>query len=363
MIENEFFEQIFLGNTIKAYCLFAGIVLLGLVFKSLVSKGISLLLFKLFKKFAQDTHDDAFVALLLKPIASFISLSTFYLAINQLKYPLDVIVFKGKHGRLLISIGDIVDRTFLFLIILSVFWIVLRIVDFLAHVMLHRAALTDRKSDDQMIYFGKELLKAGIIILAGFVEMGSVFNLNVATIIASLGIGGIAVALAAKESLENLIASFTIFLDKPFTVGDNVNIKGIEGSVEKVGFRSTLIRTSAKTMATLPNKAMIDSVLENQSLRNFRKIKFKIGLTYETTPESLKLIIAQINDYLLKTEHVTDDGIAYLEGFEGSSYNIEIIYFVNILAYNDYLRLKEEINYKIIDIVKQNGSSFIYPAQ
>lgn len=361
MIVSEFFDQVFFGNTIKAYCLFAGIILLGLIFKTLVSKGISLLLFKLFKRFAQDTHDDAFVALLLKPIASFISLATLYLAVNQLKYPLDVIIFRGKHGNLLVTIGDIVDKTFLFFIILSIFWIVLRIIDFLAHVMLFRASLTDNKSDDQMIYFGKELLKAGIIILAGFVEMGSVFNLNVATIIASLGIGGIAVALAAKESLENLIASFTIFLDKPFTVGDNVNVKGVEGSVEKVGFRSTLIRTSAKTMATLPNKAMIDSVLENQSLRNFRKIKFKIGLVYTTTPESLKLIVAQINDYLSNTDHIAEDGIAYLEGFGDSALNIEVIYFVNILGYNDYLRLKEEINYKIIDIVKSNGSDFANP--
>ncbi|WP_225872367.1 mechanosensitive ion channel family protein [Pedobacter frigidisoli] len=326
-------------------------------------------MFTLFKGFSQQSHDDTFVSLLLKPIEVFMLLATLYLSINQLKHPLEVAVFHyskivGKIKEAIpVTIGECLDRIFLFMIILSIFWIILRIIDFISHVLLFKASLTESKSDDQLVPFLKELFKTIVVFIGFFTLLGFVFEVNVLTLITGLGIGGIAIALAAKESLENLIGSFTIFLDKPFVVGDLVKVDGVEGTVEKVGFRSTLIRTTEKTMATIPNKGMIDGVLENMSLRNFRRVKFSFGITYETNAETIKKIVDEIKTYIREHEDTSDDGNAYFEGFGDSSLNIEVIYFVSLIAYNDYLSIKQEINFKIMEIVMRNKSDFAYPTQ
>jgi len=368
MLDSAFFDQVFWGNTVKAYFLFGGILFLGLVFKRIVSKLLSKLLFKLFSNFSNQSHNDTFVALLLKPIEIFILFTTLYLSINQLKHPLEVAVF--HHSKLIgntkelipVSLGDCIDRIFLFLIILSFFWIILRIVDFISYVLLHKASVTRNKADDQLVPFLKELFKTLIIFIGFFTLLGFVFEVNVLTLITGLGIGGIAIALAAKESLENLIGSFTIFLDKPFTVGDLVKVDGVEGTVEKVGFRSTRIRTSEKTIATIPNRGMIDGVLENLSLRNLRKVAFTIGLTYETNADSVKKIVTEIETYI-NQRNETIDGNAAFKSFGDSGLNIEISYFVTVLNNAAFLKIRQEINLEIMDIVMRNKSDFAYPTQ
>lgn len=368
MLDSAFFNQVFWGNTIKAYLLFGAILFLGLIFKRIVSRLLSKLLFKLFKNFSQQSHDEAFVALLIKPIETFILLSTLYLSINQLKHPLEVAIFHysklvGKtKEQIPVTIGDGIDRVFLFMIILSFFWIILRIIDFISHVLLFRASLTNNKSDDQLVPFLKELFKTLVIFIGFFTLLGFVFEVNVLTLITGLGIGGIAIALAAKESLENLIGSFTIFLDKPFIVGDLVKVDGVEGTVEKVGFRSTRIRTSEKTMATIPNRGMIDGVLENLSLRNSRKVAFTIGLTYETKADSVRKIVSDINAYISGHEGTSDAAVSF-KSFGDSGLIIEINYFVTILNGDRFLNIRQEINLEIMDIVMRNKSDFAYPTQ
>lgn len=369
MLDSAFFDQVFWGNTVKAYFLFGGILFLGLIFKRIVSRLLSRLLFKLFSRFSSQSHNDAFVALLIRPIEVFILLTTLYLSINQLKHPLEVTVFHyskliGKvKEQIPVTIGDCIDRIFLFMIILSIFWIILRIIDFISHVLLYKASLTQDKADDQLVPFLKELFKTIVIFIGFFTLLGFVFEVNVLTLITGLGIGGIAIALAAKESLENLIGSFTIFLDKPFTVGDLVKVDGVEGTVEKVGFRSTRIRTSEKTMATIPNRGMIDGVLENLSLRNSRKVSFIIGLTYETNSTSLRKIITEIESYINNHTGTSNDGNASFKSFGDSGLNVEVNYFVTELNFTQFLQIRQEINLEIMDIVMRNKSDFAYPTQ
>ena len=111
-----------------------------------------------------------------------------------------------------------------------------------------------------------------------------------------MGVGGIAIAMASKESLENLLGSFTIFLDQPFNVGDIVKIGTITGVVEKVGFRSTRIRTFDKSLVTVPNKKMVDAELDNLGMRPVRRAKFNIGLTYNTSQETIRNIVTDIQN-------------------------------------------------------------------
>lgn len=367
-MEINFFDQVFWGNTVKQYALFVSIIIIGLLFKRIVSRLISRLTFKLFKKFADEVNSETFIALLLKPIEFFISLVSIYIAINQLKHPLDVafyhydkIVDKVKIKEAF-TIGEFIDKIFLFLILLSIFWIALRIIDFIAHVLLVRAAKTKNKADDQLVPFLKELLKFIVAFIGFFVLLGYVFEVNAVSLITGLGIGGIAIAMAAKDSLENLLGSFLIFMDKPFTVGDVVRVDGIEGTIERVGFRSTVLRSADKTTYVIPNRSMIDGVLENLTMRNARRVKFDIGLTYETSNEVIKKIIEEISTYL-EENPATTDGTVALDSFGDSALNIQIIYLVPMKKEFDLAKVKEDVNFKVIEIVEGNGSGFAYPTQ
>lgn len=365
-MNSEFFEQVIWGNTIKQYIIIASILLIGLLFKKVISRLLSKLLFRLFKRFADQVNPETFVGLLIRPGEFFLSVFTLFIALKQLKHPLNVAFFTYKKTvdsakvTEVFTIGELVDKIFLFLILLSVFWIVLRIIDFIAHVLLVRAAKTKNRADDQLVPFIKELLKFLISFIGFFVLLGYVFEVNAVSLITGLGIGGIAIAMAAKESLENLLGSFLIFLDKPFTVGDVVKVDGVEGTIERVGFRSTVLRSADRTTYVIPNRAMIDGVLENLTLRNARRVKFDIGITYETSSDVVKQIIAELDAYLKEHNGTTDSTVA-LDSFGEFALNIQIVYLVPMN--NDLLKIKEEINFKAIEIVQQYGSEFAYPTQ
>lgn len=360
-IAAEFLTRIYFGNTVESYLWFLGILFFGLIFLRFISKVLSRLLFKLFKKFASEVKGEKFVELLLKPIELLLTVSIIYIAINHLNYPLQETLFNRKNSAILYI--DIIDKLFLFFVIISFNWIVLRIIDFIALVMAFKASLTESKSDDQLVPFVRELFKILAIIVGVFVVLGMVFEINVLTLITGLGIGGIAIALAAKDSLENLFGSFTIFLDKPFVVGDLVKVDGIEGTIEKVGFRSTQIRSMDKSIITVPNKKMIDNALENLTLRNFRRVKFTLALTYETTPEQLKLITNDINNLINKHQNINEESIAIFEEFGEYSINLMVLYFIEMMEYFDYLKIKEDLNYQITQIIYKHGSNFAFPTR
>ena len=362
-------DQIIFGNSIKSYLLFAGILFIGLPLKRIFSQQLSKLMFKLFGRFKDSVNPQIFVSLLIKPISLLLTFIIVYLAINQLAFPLNEVVFTREamddkvKTLFQVRIIHIVDKIFHFLFIISAFWIILRIIDFIGHVFLHRALQTPSKSDDQMVPFMKELTKIVTIIFGIFVVMGSVFDLNVATIVAGLGIGGIAVALAAQDTLQNLLGSFTIFADRPFVVGDLVHIDKYEGTIEQVGFRSTQLRTLDKTMVIIPNKKMVDSPLENLSLRNLRRMKFVLGLQYNTAKDVMLRISQEIEEYLNNHEATSDDALATFDSFGDSSLNIQVLYFIQIVDYNEYMKIRQDINYGIMDIVVRNGAEFAFPSQ
>ncbi|MCK6649133.1 MAG: mechanosensitive ion channel family protein [Bacteroidia bacterium] len=357
MVEN-ILHRTLLGNSIESYCWFAGIVLLGLIFQRLLSKLLTLFVFKVVQKYSTEVGFEKLLALTKKPMRLLILLITFYIAFDRLDFPIEWNIGSIEHFGLRMTIL----RAFQVGIAISITWIILRIVDFFGLILMHRASLTESKTDDQLVPFIKEAIKVIVVILSIFFTLGAVFKLNIASLIAGLGIGGLAIALAAKESLENLLGSFTIFLDKPFVIGDLIRIGSLEGHVEKIGFRSTRIRTLEKSYVTVPNKKLVDSELDNLSLRIQRRAKFDVGLTYDTPSEKIKLIVADIQKYIESHAHILkEETRVRLNEFGSSSINIMVLYFVDTLEYDVYLDVREEINYKIIEIVNAHGSSFAYP--
>lgn len=368
-MDTGFLNDTFFGNTVKSYLIAIGILIFGLLFKRVFSRILSKIIYKLFKSVHAGTDSNVFVGLLLRPIELLILFIAAYLAINQLDYPLSEVIFRrtttsGKVPVVYeIKLIQVIDKLFLLLFIISFFRIILRLIDFVAHIFLFKSSLTEDKSDDQMVPFIKELTKIVTIIFAVFVVLGWVFNLNVATIIAGLGIGGIAVALAAQDTLQNLLGSFTIFADKPFVVGDLIRIDKYEGTIEKVGFRSTLLRTTDKTLVIIPNKKMVDSPLENLSLRNSHRIKFNIGLKYDTPSEVMMKIAEEIKSFINSRALIGEDTIVTFDAIGETALNIQVQYFIVVSGGADYAQIKEEINYQIMKIVAANGASFAQPMQ
>lgn len=354
---NDFFKTTLLGNTIEDFCWFAGTILVGLIFQRLLSKLLTLFVYKVLQKYTPEVGFDHLLALLRKPMGILIMLIAFYIASTHLDFPAEWNIESIEKFGLRLFIY----RTYQVLVVLSVTWIFLRVIDFFGAVFMHRASLTESKMDDQLVPFLKETVKVVISILAFFFILGAVFKVNVASLIAGLGIGGLAIALAAKESLENLLGSFTIFFDKPFLIGDLIKVGNIEGKVENIGFRSTRIRTADKSFVTVPNKKLIDNELDNFSLRTQRRVTFNIGISYVTKVNQLKNIVAEIQQYIEAHSQVTKgETQVRMFGFDVNSINIMVVYFINTIDYTTYLTVREEINYKIMETVEKNGSGFAH---
>ena len=358
MVLEEFLHRIILGNTIESYCWFVGVIIAGVVFKKVLSKLLTFCVFKFLQKYSTGVGYDKLLILLKKPLGVFILLISIYFAFDKLSFPLEWhFVSINQFGLRLV-----LYKIFQVAIITTLTWVLLRVIDFFGLVLMYRASLTESKTDDQLVPFFKESIKVIVIILAIFFIFGAVFKMNIASLVAGLGIGGLAIALAAKESLENLFGSFTIFLDKPFVVGDFIKIGNIEGHVEKIGFRSTRLRTLEKSYLTVPNKKLVDGELDNLSLRIQRRAKFNVGLTYETKPAQFKAIIADIQSFIQAHSHtIKEETKVRLLEFDSSAINIMVVYYVDTLEYDVYLDVREQINYSIIEIVQKHGSNFAYP--
>lgn len=334
-------------------------MLAGLLLMRFFAHKLSDLLFKLVTKKAESLSKESLHNLLGGPLRWLIMLLVAFICTDHLEFPASWdLAPKSEFGLRLV-----LHRTYLAFISVVITWIALRFVSFIGLLLYARAELTENKSDDQLVPFVTEILKIIVIIFGIFFLMGAVFKIDIAALVAGLGIGGLALALAAKESLENLLASFTIFFDKPFMIGDLITVNGYTGTVEKIGFRSTRIRTLEKSYLTIPNLQMVNDVLDNLTLRTFRRVSFNIGLTYESSETQIKSIVLEIQTFIDQHPNTNQEGEIHFMDFSSSSLDIMVLYFIDTMDYRQYLIIKEQINYEIMRIVKANNASFAFPTQ
>jgi len=241
--------------------------------------------------------------------------------------------------------------------------ILLRIADFVAGVWQDKSEINSDPARAQWVPYIKDGIKVAVILSAFLFVIGIVFQANIAALVGGLGIGGLAVALAAQESLANLLGSFTIFLDKPFTVGDTIEFKGITGTVEHVGFRSTRMRTLDKSYVTVPNKALVTEPLNNITESTHRRAAFKLGLVYQTKPETLQAIIRSIREILEANPLIEENPTVTFFGYGESSLDLQIIYLVKTSDYNEYLQVREVVNFEIYRIVDEHETDFAFPTR
>jgi MscS family membrane protein len=204
-----------------------------------------------------------------------------------------------------------------------------------------------------------------IVITIGLMSLLKVWGVNVSAFVASLGLGGLAFALAAKDAAANIFGSIAILADKAISVGEWIKVDGVEGIVMDIGMRTTKIKTFENSIITMPNQIIANTKIENYSRRNERRIKFRVGLTYDTTNRQMQNILNEIRDMLKSHQGVSKEStlIVNFDRFEDSSLSIFIYIFTNSSKWEKYLKIKEDINLKIIKIVEDNDAKFAFPTQ
>ncbi len=204
-----------------------------------------------------------------------------------------ILWFTYPRLRLPLTAAMLVGGAVRVMVVVSIVWAMYRLVDVLAERMALKAAATDSKLDDQLVPLVRKSLKI-FTVLAGALFILQNLNINVGSLLAGLGIGGVAVALAAKDTVANFFGSVMIFVDRPFQIGDWVVVDGTEGIIEEVGFRSTRIRTFYNSLVTVPNAKFTETHIDNYGARRYRRSFFVLNLTYDTGPEQMQAFVEGI---------------------------------------------------------------------
>jgi len=345
----EILQSTFLNNTVQLYIEVFGVILLGLIIKRIISKYLAVLLFRMFTKAEKYSRKQAFLELVVAPLDAFIIVFIIVISLDKLAMPalLQVRIYK-------ITTKDLLDGIASLAIIITFIRLCIRLIKYAAIIFEEKANLTADQSDNQLVIFFRDFFRVLLYITGVLLILNFTFHYDVSKLVTGLSIVGAAIALATKESLENLIASFIIFFDKPFTTGDLVKVQGFTGNVERIGLRSTRIRTDHKTFITVPNKQMVDSILDNIKLRTQRKAKKKIKIGLSAGIDQLRKIIPAIK-MLLQTD-VIESSTVFLSDTGKNAHIITVEYFTtihqNIAEFN---ALREEINFGVIELLNKNG--------
>jgi len=248
------------------------------------------------------------------------------------------------------------------LLIFDIFWAIYNIIEQFQEYIQKALGKFGRASREFASFIIK-LIKIFVVSI-GIIALLQDWGINVTGFLASLGLGGLAFALAAKDTAANIFGGIAILTDNIFKIGEWVKIGNVEGIVEDIGMRTTKIRAFDKRLIVVPNATIANSAVENFSRRDKRRVVMRIGLVYSTPKDVIKKIVEDIREMLLSHPDIAKDEslLIYFDEFEDSSLSIFCYFFTNTAVWKEYLRIKEDINLKIIDIVERNGSSFAFPS-
>lgn len=348
----------FLQNSIENWLWFLGILLIGWIFKRFFSVVVSKIAYRLLKKETGNVPVADFVDLLKSPVEFLLSLIIIYTALDEINF--------SRSWRILplgkIRVNDFIDRVLDTLFIIAITWVIIRLIRFFALVFINKAHREEDKRDIQLVPFFRDIIIASVIFCSFFLILGLVFKQDVISLITGLGIGGVALALASRATLENLFASFTLISEKPFIVGDDIEIGSIGGKIEKVGFRSTRIRAFDGSLFVVPNLTLVSQNLNNISERKERRHKFFIRLKLDTPLTKIKLIIEEIQKLLDENEQTnTKEGHIKLDSIGDYSINLLVVFFASTSDYWESKTIREGINYDISKILEKHQTELAQP--
>jgi MscS family membrane protein len=343
---NDFLDRLFLDNPIRLYLIVAGVILFLLILKRFISHYLAGLIYALVRNVFRGVDKKSFSDLVTQPLGWFLLIWVSILALHKLAFPtvLEGELYGYSTKQIIHTIGTIV-------LIVSFIWLLLRMIDFIALILERKADLTPSQADNQLIIFFKDFFKVVLGIIGVLMILKAGFGFNISSLITGLSIATAAIALAFRESLENLIASFIIFVDKPFSAGDLVHVQQVTGTVERIGLRSTRIRTDQKTYVSVPNKQMVDSILDNLSLRTQRKAEIRLEVGLNSSADTLNQFIEKIK---IKLNHPQiEESSVFLLDIRSNSFLIQTDFFTAPIAVGEFNKLKQQKNLEILKLMEE----------
>lgn len=249
------------------------------------------------------------------------------------------------------------------LVTISIVWAVYRSVDLLSAKLAERADATESKLDDQMVPLLRKTLKVVVCIVGGLVSLQNL-DFDVTTLFASVSIGGLALGLAARDTLANLFGSVSIFVDQPFQIGDWIEVDGTNGVVEEVGFRSTRIRTFYDSVVVMPNAKIADAKIDNYGRRRLRRCFVTLGITYDTTPEQMQAFCEGCRAVILAHPHTNKEKLeVHMSGFGDSALEVMLFFFFECETWTQEITGRHEIFLDLIGLARDVGVSFAFPTR
>jgi MscS family membrane protein len=245
----------------------------------------------------------------------------------------------------------------------SAAWLAYRLVDVLTDWLIVKADKTESKLDDQLVPLLRTSLKVFIAVI-GTIFVLQNMHVDVGSLLAGLGLGGLAFALAAQDTVKNFFGSLVVFIDKPFQIGDWVVIAGIEGTIEEVGFRTTRVRTFYNSLVTIPNAKLTDTPIDNYGARRWRRYVANLGLTYDTPPSRMKAFLEGVRAIILRLEGMRRDYfVVEFDKYGDSGLNVMVYCFMDVSDWNRELEVRTALNIEILNLAAELGVSFAFPTR
>ncbi len=346
----DFLDQVYFDNNVRSYLTVAAIILIVFLFKRILSKYLAGLLFIPVKKIWNNLQKGHFCNLLVYPLSWFLTLLISVIALDKLNFP-SILYFK-IYG---VSSQFLLNKLGVGIIVFCFFWVVLRLIDFVSFILVHKNTVIEKRGHSQLIPFFTDLIKVIIGIVGVLIFISAVFNKNIGSLLTGLSIVGAALALSAKESLENLIASFIIFFDKPFFIGDSVKMNAISGTVENIGLRSTTIRTANKTLVTVPNKQMVDNPVDNVSMLSNRRMETVLEFEPEATLETILSLKKELQKIIDGKDTAQFSGSVFVNDYSRNGVKIIFELTAPPMPLKEFNGQKEEVLLQILRLVNASN--------
>ncbi len=342
---NTLLEYTIFGNPLQEW-LIAAAYIVGSV---IVAKALYWVFGRFFKRMAERTTsklDDILIDALEEPVLLAVVIIGMWWGYDHLEF--------GD------SLQIWMQRVFLILIAINITWLITRFIDAVISEFLVPYAEKSEGSMDQVMPIIRKSIKA-LVWTLGIVLALNNAGYDVGALLAGVGIGGIALAMAAKDFVANIFGGITVFIDKPFKVGDRIEIAGYDGFVREVGIRSTRLQTLAGRVVTIPNMKFTDTTVENITMEPSRRVKTTVGLVYGSTTEQLKEAEAIMADIVENHPFTEESCLIWFEDFAAYSLNISLIYYIQ--KEGAILNVQNEINLELFDRFTKAGLSFAFPTQ
>lgn len=345
MFIDNFWHRSFLGITWGHLIL----ALLAFVIFYVIGKVIVYFVLRYLKDISEKSTDNVFdhniYCALRRPLNFLVFISALYFFLDQLE--------------LTGTIHATADKLIQSLMVVCFFWFVINLIRPFSFIFKGLEQRLSKPIIDWLIRFIKIIL-----VFTALASVLQIWGIQIGPIIAGMGLFSVALALGAQDLFKNLIAGIVILAEKRFVTGDRVSAGGVDGNVERIGFRSTRIRTLDKVPIYVPNTVFSDQALTNFSGQSNRRIKWNFGLVYGTTSQQLKTIVNELKAYIKgSSDFIYDDNVVYVTSFGDSSIDILVNVLIVTAEYGQLMRAQQNLIFKIMDLVETNGSDFAFPSQ